>query len=158
MRDLRYAARVLRHSPAFTAAAVLVLALGIGATSAIFSVVDAAVLRPLPFEEPGELVALWEKPPGNPVKRAYHATPLNFQDWHDQNTVLTGLAAVSGGNRTLAGRDGAELIPGQAVTREFFSVLGVPPIGGRTFEEADERTTGQGGHDQREAVAHTLRR
>jgi putative ABC transport system permease protein len=140
MRDLRYAARVLWHSPGFAAASVLVLALGIGATSAIFSVVDAAVLRPLPFHRPGELVVLWERAPGNPVKRTWRATPLNFLDWHDQNTVFSGLAAVSGGNKTLAGRDGAEQIAGQSVSREFFSVLGVPPIAGRAFQEEDERT------------------
>jgi putative ABC transport system permease protein len=106
----------------------------------LFSVVDAAVLRPLPFYRPGELVTLWEKPPGNGLKRVYHATPLDFQDWHDQNTVFSGLAALSGASRTLTGRDGAELIPGQSVTREFFSVLGVPLVVGRAFQEQDERT------------------
>jgi putative ABC transport system permease protein len=140
MRHLRYAARVLRHSPAFATTAVVVLAVGIGATSAIFSVVDAAVLRPLPFQRPGDLVTLWEKPPGDIAKRTYHATPLNFQDWHDQNTVFSGLAAVSGGNRTLMGHDGAEMIASQRVTREFFPVLGVVPVAGRTFQEQDERT------------------
>jgi putative ABC transport system permease protein len=140
MRDLRYAMRVLRHGPGFAAGAVPVLALGIGATVAIFSVVDAAVFRPLPFYRPGELVTLREKPPGNGLKRIYNATPLNFQDWHDRNSVFSGLAAVSGANRTLAGRDGAEFIAGQAVTREFFSVLGVPPVAGRAFQEEDERT------------------
>src|SRR5689334_16268990 len=69
MRDLRYAARALWRARGFSAAAATVLALGIGAATAIFSVVDAAVLRPLPFPRPGELVMLWEKPPGNGLKR-----------------------------------------------------------------------------------------
>src|SRR5262249_10864633 len=140
MRDLRYAVRVLRKAPGFSAAAILVLALGIGATAAIFSVVDAAILRALPYHCPGELVTLSEKAPGNPAKRTYRTTPLNFADWHDQNTVFAGITALSGGSRTLTGRDNAELIPGQAVTREFFEVLGMPPIAGRTFQEEDERT------------------
>src|ERR1051326_4346941 len=141
MRDLRYAFRVLRHSPGFTLAAVMVLALGIGATSAIFSVVDAAILRPLPFERPDELAVLWERPPGADLKRIIRVSPLNFADWHDQNRVFASMAAVSGSRRTLTGREGAELITGQAVTREFFSVLGVPPLAGRAFQEEDERTT-----------------
>ena len=139
MRELRYAARVLWRARGFSVAAVIVLALGIGAATAIFSVVDAAVLRPLPFPRPGELVTLWEKPPGNGLKRTYHATPLDFQDWHDQNAVFSGLAAMSGGSRTMITREGAELIPGQAVTREFFSVLGAAPIAGRAFQAEDER-------------------
>jgi putative ABC transport system permease protein len=136
MRDIRYAFRVLRRAPGFTSAVVAVLALGIGANSAIFSVVDAAFLRPLPYQQPRDLVMLWERAPSYPHNRV---SPLNFQDWHDQNRVFTGLAAVSGGSRTLVGRDGAEQIPGQAVTRDFFDVLGIRPILGRGFNDEDER-------------------
>ena len=134
MQDLRYALRVLRKSPDFTVAATLVLALGIGANTAIFSVVDAALLRPLPFRQPGDLVMLYEAPPGYAFNRV---SPLNFLDWHDQNTLFTGLAAISGGSRTIQTRNGAERIPGQSVTSEFFSVLGVQPIAGHTFNDAD---------------------
>jgi putative ABC transport system permease protein len=136
-RDLRFAIRLLAHAPGFTAVAAIVLALGIGANSAIFSVVDAALLRPLPFQQPDQLAILWEHPPGYAYNRA---SPLNFQDWHDQNTVFSYLAAVGGGPRTLKTPGGAEQIPGQAVTREFFDVLGVHPIAGRAFTEEDERT------------------
>src|SRR3954451_6106013 len=136
MQDLRYALRVLRMSPGFTLAATLVLALGIGANTAIFSVVDAALLRPLPFRQPGDLVMLYEAPPGYAFNRV---SPLNFLDWHDQNSVFTGLAAISGGSRTMQTRNGAERIPGQSVTSEFFSVLGVQPIAGRAFNDADVR-------------------
>src|SRR5215475_15281392 len=98
MHDLRFALRVLRRSPAFTLSAALVLALGIGANTAIFSVVDAALLRPLPFQDPSRLVMLWEAPPGYGYNRV---SPLNFLDWHDQNSVFSSIAAVSGGSRSI---------------------------------------------------------
>src|SRR3954454_10858720 len=96
MQDLRFAARVLLKSPGFTTLAVIVLALGIGANSAIFSVVDAVLLRPLPFDQPDRLVMLWERSPDNPHNRA---APLNFLDWHDRNTAFEALAGVAGGGR-----------------------------------------------------------
>ena len=136
MQDLRFAVRVLSRAPAFTALAAVVLALGIGANSAIFSVVDAALLRPLPFHQADRLVMLWEHSPRNAHNRA---SPLNFLDWHDQNTVFSAMAAVSGGSRTLQTADGAERLTGQAVTREFFPLLGVPLLAGRAFEEDDVR-------------------
>jgi putative ABC transport system permease protein len=136
MHDIRYAIRLLRRSPAFTITAVLVLALGIGANTAIFSVVDAALLRPLPFSHPESLVMLWEEAPNYPHNRV---SPLNFLDWHDQTSVFAGIAAVAGGSRTMPTRDGAERIPGQAVTSEFFATLGIHPIAGRAFNEQDVR-------------------
>ncbi len=136
MQDLRYALRVLSRAPGFTVAAVIVLALGIGANSAIFSVVDAVLLRPLPYHQPGEIVVLWELSPSRINNRV---SPLNFADWHDQNAVFTATAAISGGPRTVAGPGGAERLPGQAVTSEFFSLLDVPPIAGRTFRASDAR-------------------
>ena len=90
MQDLRFAARVLAKSPGFTALAIAVLALGIGANSAIFSVVDAVLLRPLPFGRPDRLVMLWERSPANPHNRT---APLNFLDWHDHNTAFEAIAA-----------------------------------------------------------------
>uniref|UniRef100_Q01S52 Permease n=1 Tax=Solibacter usitatus (strain Ellin6076) TaxID=234267 RepID=Q01S52_SOLUE len=134
MQDLRYALRVLSRAKGFTLAAVIVLALGIGANSAIFSVVDAALLRPLPYHRPGEIVVLWELPPSRINNRV---SPLNFVDWHDQNTVFSSTAAISGGPRTVTGPGGAERLPGQAVTSEFFSLLDVAPIAGRTFRAED---------------------
>jgi putative ABC transport system permease protein len=135
MQDLRYAVRVLARAPGFTLAAVIVLALGIGANSAIFSVVDAAILRPLPYLQPQDLVMLWEVPPSRVNNRV---SPLNFLDWHDQNTVFAATAAVGGGNRTFPAPGGAIQIPGQHVTSEFFRLLGAQPIAGRTFEPRDE--------------------
>lgn len=113
-----------------------VLALGIGAMSAIFSVVDAVLIRPLPFNEPSKLVMLWENAPGNPRNRV---SPLNFLDWHDQNRVFSALAAVSGGSLTLQTKSGPEQLPGQSVTSEFFQLLEVRPIIGRTFAADEDR-------------------
>src|ERR1035438_3293680 len=128
-QDFRYAARVLRRAPAFTAVAAIVLASGIGANSAIFSLFDAVVLRPLPFQHPEDLAKLWENPPGY----AYNSVaPLNFLDWSEQNTVFASMAAVSGGSRTLhTAEGGAERIPGQSVSLSFFDLLGIRPVAGR---------------------------
>ena len=98
MQDLRYAVRLLLRSPGFTVLAVAVLALGIGANSAIFSVVDAALLRPLPYQQPDRLVMLWEHGPGREHNRT---SPLNFLDWHDQNSVFAAMAGMMGA-RTVA--------------------------------------------------------
>src|SRR4051794_31786999 len=135
VQDLRYGLRLLMRAPGFTLLAAGVLALGIGALAAVFSLVDAALLRPLPFSNPGELVMLWEKPPGNDHNRV---SPLNFQDWHDQNHVFSHMAAVSGSFATLQTKTGPERLTGQAVTWEFFPVFGVNPLAARAFTAQDE--------------------
>jgi putative ABC transport system permease protein len=137
LQDLRYAARALRLTPGFTAAAVLVLAIGIGSNAAIFSLVDAALLRPLPFDDPTRLVMLWEKPPDHEMNAV---SPLNFADWRDQNHTFSAIAAISGRSGTLTSSSGeAEQITGRSVSPSFFDILGVRPIAGRTFR-ADEAT------------------
>ena len=134
-RDLRYGVRLLRRAPGFTFLASLVLALGIGATTTIFSLLDAALFRPLPFRDPAALVMLWEAPPGYAYNRV---APLNFVDWSEQNHTFAGMAAVSGAFKTLLRKDASpERLTGQAVTASFFDVLGVPPLAGRTFVPAD---------------------
>src|SRR5258707_12876273 len=141
-RDLRYAARSLRRAPGFTAVTVVVLAVGIGANSAMFSLVDAALVRPLPFAQPGRLVMLWEQSPRFAHNRV---SPLNFLDWSEQQQAFSSVAAVAGGGRTLTGSGGeAERIPGQAVTWQFFDTLGIAPIAGVTFtaEDTANRRTG----------------
>ena len=135
VQDLRFAVRTLRKSWGFTLLTVAVIAIGICANSVMFSLVDAALVRPLPFAHPDQLLMLWEHPPSYAHNRV---SPLTFLDWNDQNTVFTSMAAVSGGSRTLTGAGGAaEKIPGQAVTASFFDVLGVTPVAGRTFNAAD---------------------
>jgi putative ABC transport system permease protein len=135
-RDLRFACRLLCRKPGFTLVVVTVLAIGIGANSAIFSLVDAALLRPLPFAQPEKLVSLWEAPPGYTHNRV---APLNFLDWSQQNHTFAAMAAVSGASRTLIGSGSAERIPGQSVTPSLFKLLGIVPIAGRTFTADDGR-------------------
>src|SRR5258708_3810278 len=135
-QDLRFAFRLLCRGPVFATVVIMVLAIGIGANSAIFSLLDAALFRPLPFTQPDQLVMLWEHPPNYAHNRV---SPLNFLDWSEQNNVFESMAAVSGGSRTLITSRGPERIPGQSVSTSLFDLLGVKPIVGRTFAKEDER-------------------
>src|SRR5262245_35900148 len=135
LADVRYAIRSLWKARGFSLLATLVLALGIGATGAIFSLIDGTLIRPLPFADPSRLVMLWEHPPNYARNRV---SPLNFQDWSEQSHAFASMAAVAGGGRTLTSAAGvAERIPGQSVTIAFFEVLGIRPIAGRTFRVED---------------------
>ena len=133
-RDLRYGFRMLAKKPGFTVVAAVTLALGIGANTAIFSVVNAVLLRPLPYREPGRLVEIWET---NPIKAWTDApaAPANFYDWEQQNDVFEGMANYSTGpgNFALTGKDEPERLRGQAISGNLFSVLGVEASLGRTF-------------------------
>jgi len=140
-RDLGQAVRGLRRSPGFATLATLVLALGVGTTSTMFALVDAALVRPLPFVDPARLMMIWERPPSGAHNRV---APLNYLDWSEQNQTFSAIAAVAGGSRTMTGTDGvAERIPGQAVTARFFDVLGIMPVAGRTFVASDDTTRSQ---------------
>jgi putative ABC transport system permease protein len=132
VQDLRYAARMLRRSPGFTAIVILTLALGIGANTAIFSVVDAILLRPLPFADPGGLVIVWET---NSQTASTHNTvsPPNFLDWQSQNRVFSEMSFVTDLGRNLTGNGEPEQVIAQYVSANFFSVLGVNPIIGPGF-------------------------
>jgi putative ABC transport system permease protein len=138
LHDARYALRLLRRAPGFTTIAIAIVAIGIGANTAMFTLVDAALLRPLPFSQPEQLSMLWEHAPDTPHNRV---APLNFVDWSEQNHTFAMMAAVSGGGRTLI-RPGSspERLAGQAVTSAFFDVLGVRPLAGRTFVSDDAST------------------
>ncbi len=134
-RDVRYGARALAKAPVFTLLAVAVLAAGIGATTAIFSLVDAVLLRPLPYRAPDRLMFLAEAAPDYPFNRV---APLNFVDWSEQNHAFESMAAVAGASVTLSTPSAApEKLRAQAVTSAFFDVLGVAPVTGRTFLAAD---------------------
>src|SRR5262245_25958804 len=136
-QDLRVAVRSLRKTPAFTSLTIAIVAIGIGANTAIFSLVDAALFRRLPFPDADHLAMLWERAPTRARNRV---APLNFVDWSEQNGTFEALAAVSGGGRILTGAGAeAERIPGQSVTTAFFDVLGIRPIAGRTFTADDGR-------------------
>jgi putative ABC transport system permease protein len=138
-RDARHAVRSLRATPAFTAVALVVLTLSIGATTAIFSVVDAVILRALPFGESDRLVAVGESSKSSPID-SMRVAPQNFLDWRDRQDVFTGLAAVGYAEISLKRQGDAlpETLRAQRVTADFFSVLRTPPLLGRALSAEDE--------------------
>jgi putative ABC transport system permease protein len=139
-QDLRYGLRMLLKNPGFTVIAVLALALGIGANSAIFSVVNAILLRPLPYKNPSQLVMIWEKAThlGFPKNTP---SPANFLDWQKQNTLFQGMGAFAERSFNLTGVGEPERMDGRRVSANLFDLLGVKPIIGRTFV-ADEDKLG----------------
>jgi putative ABC transport system permease protein len=130
LKDVRYGIRSLARHPGFTAVAVITLALGIGANTAIFSVVNAVLLRPLPFDHPERIVWVWDTPPQLSIAPA--ALP-DFLDWKEQNRSFDHLAAYQSGKMFLDAGDGTTDTPVGLVTPELFSVFHVSPILGRTF-------------------------
>ena len=140
LQDIRYSIRTLAKSPAFTAIAVLTLALGIGANTALFSVVDAVLLRPLPFQNPSRLVWTW----GNcSLCDQAAVSPADFLEYRAQNHSFEYYGAMAGGDSlfNLTGNDKPMQIKGSMVTAGFFDALGIRPRYGRVFNVADEKTT-----------------
>ncbi len=137
-KDVRFASRVLWKSPGFSAVALLALILGIGANTAIFSVVNAVLLRPLPFVDPGRLVSIRESSPQGQKDNV--ANPQNVGDWRKRNRSFERIAAYVPFDLTLSltGNGAPEEVPGEFVTREFFSTLGVHPALGRDFVPQEE--------------------
>ncbi|HTU45007.1 MAG TPA: ABC transporter permease [Bryobacteraceae bacterium] len=131
-QDARYGARLLLRSPGFAAIVILTLALGIGANTAIFSVVDNVLLRPLPYPQPDRLVRVWENNLAKGFSRNV-VNPFNFLDWRERNHSFTHMAAIEGGNVTITGVGDPVAVPAMQVSPEFFSILGVPAYLGRTF-------------------------
>jgi ABC-type antimicrobial peptide transport system permease subunit len=138
LQDLRYGLRTLAKNPAFTGIAVVALALGIGANSAIFSVVDAVLLRPLPFKNPSQLVMLWENAAHLGFPRDT-PSPANFLDWQKQATSFTGMAAMSERSFNLTGVGEPERLEGRRVSANLFELLGVSARLGRTFVPEDDK-------------------
>ena len=141
LHDIRYGFRGLRQSPGFTAVALLTLAIGIGANTAIFSFVDGVLLKPLPYAEPDRIVRVLEKPPGDRDNRNGIST-LNYLDWQKQNTVFQYMAAQSGGSVTLTGVAEPVQLRGGLVSPHYFDIFGIKPVLGRTFL-ADEDQPGK---------------
>src|SRR5690349_9609650 len=137
-QDIRYALRMLAKNPAFTIVAVIALALGIGANTAIFSVVNAVLLRPLPFKNPEQLVMLWENAAhlGFPKDTP---SPANFLDWQKQAQSFTGMAAMVERSFNLTGVGEPERLEGRRVSANLFDLLGVPALLGRTFVPDDDK-------------------
>jgi putative ABC transport system permease protein len=140
MNDLRFALRQLRKSPGFTFIAVLVLALGIGANTAIFSLVNGVLLRPLPFPDAERIIYIEGKNPAAGIITESNISFLDFTDWSQQTDLFASTAAYWTGTANF-GADGAEpeRVPRAGVTTGFFSVLGVQPVLGRTFVPEDDK-------------------
>jgi putative ABC transport system permease protein len=145
MSDLKFAFRQLMKSPAFTALAVLTLALGIGANTAIFSLVNGVLLKPLPYPEPDRLVTLWERSPERGIEQERASGP-NYLDWREQNTVFSDLAAGPGwaGSDTfnLVLRDSTTKIRASYTSASLFTTLGTKPFLGRTFFPEEDKKEG----------------
>ena len=138
LQDLRYAARLLVRKPGFTLVAVLTLALGIGANTAIFTVVNAIVLRPLPYPGADRLVMVWQDISARGERKDEWLTPGNYADLRMARSVVLSMAVMTGWRPTLTGIGDAEPVPGEQVSHEYFSVLGVSPALGRDFAQADD--------------------
>jgi predicted permease len=138
-QDLRYGARMLLKTPGFTFVAVLTLALGIGANTAIFSLVNAVLLRPLPYQDPDRLAMLWTDDPKRNIREEGTSYP-NFLDWRSQNQSFTDLAILSRGIPVvLTGGDESERVMREFVSANLFPLLGVAPALGRTISSDDEQ-------------------
>lgn len=140
-KDVRFALRVLWKSPGFTAVALLALILGIGANTAIFSVVNAVLILPLPFADPGRLVSIRESSPRGEKDNV--ASPQNVGDWIKRNRTLSSVAAYIPFDisMSMTGSGAPEEVPGMYVTLDFFSTLGVHPAMGRAFVPEEEKPT-----------------
>ena len=137
MNDLKFAFRQLLKNPGFTAAAVLTLALGIGANTAVFSVINATLLRPFPYENPERLIILQERNAGGGLQDASY---LNFADWRRQSASLESMAAERGlESFNFNGSGEPERLQGQIVSANFFQTLGTRPFRGRNFVAEDDR-------------------
>jgi hypothetical protein len=138
-QDLRYAARTLRKSPGFTAAAVAVLALAIGASTAMFSVLNAVLLRPLPYHSPEQLAMLWTEDPSQNFREGRSAL-WDVEQWRRQSQSFAAMATFDSVSTFLTGADGTEQIVGASISPNLLPLLGVQPILGRSFstEEADQ--------------------
>ena len=136
LREVVLAFRVIRRSPGFAAIVILTLALGIGANSALFSVVNAVLLRPLAYPQPERLVLLWGTTPNIPKEEA--SLP-DYTDWKSQAGSFEGMAAVRFLNANITGDGEPERVLGASITHDFLNVLGVPPVLGRDFEAEEDR-------------------
>jgi len=138
LNDLRYTVRMLRKSPLFTLAVVLTVALGIGANTAIFSVVNAVMLRPLPYEQPGRLVWIAEKNDTLNLP-TFGASVLNYLSWKEQSRTFEPIAAFGYASFNLTGRGDPEQFTGGTITPSLFPLLGIKPVLGRSFLDGEDR-------------------
>src|SRR5437868_951216 len=135
--DFRFALRMLAKTPGFAIIAVLTLALGIGANSAIFSVINAVLLHPLPFPKPNQLVAVWSKVANDNLEKQTESVP-DYIDLRDQSKTLAALAAFTRAGAVLNGTEEARQLYGVAITSDIFPALGVAPARGRVYTREDD--------------------
>ncbi len=138
LRDVKFALRRLRRTPAFAAVAILTLALGIGATTAVFSVVNGVLLRPLPFEEPEQLVGVWHSAPGWGVSRWMPQSPATYFTYREESRVFEDIGIWNNFQVTVTGLDQPERVTALLVTDGTLPILRVTPILGRTFTAEDD--------------------
>src|ERR1700694_3310906 len=141
-QDLRYGARLLWRDPGFSIIALVALGLGMGATTAIFSVVDAVLLKPLPFRDPERLLVIWEK---NPAQNKFKllVAPVNFFGWRQQTRTLESMAAIHDVHINMTGGPNGRIEPeelrAERVSAELFPLLGVQAVVGRTFRPEEDQ-------------------
>ena len=140
LRDLRQGFRLLRRAPGFAAMAIVTLALGIGATTALFTVVNAVLLDPLPFPDSNKLLQVWRSE--LPALTYGSASDARYLDWRQHQRVFTDLGAWSPRGLTIGGPEGPERLPGAMATASFFRVIGAPPVIGRYFSDEEDRKGG----------------
>src|SRR5690348_8909168 len=141
LQDLRFALRTLIKSPTFTVAAVLCLTLGIGVNTTIFSCVRAMLLRPFPYRDPDQLVAIGESNP----RRGWHMNTVsypNFRSWQGDNRTLSNIGIFTGSSYNLATGNAADFVEGGELSWTMFRTLGVAPELGRDFREEEDRPGG----------------
>src|SRR5438128_922638 len=145
MHSLTYAIRVLRKNPGFTLSALSVLTLGIGANTAIFSVVNAVLLKPLPFPDSNSLVTIFHVPPAAafPGLKRFSVSAANYLDWRKQNDVFESISVFGGRNLSVGGGSRPESLLATISDADFFKALRTKPVVGRVFTE----TECQPGHD-----------
>lgn len=135
-QDLRYAARTFRRAPAFALTAILLVGLGVGATTAVFTITDHVLIRPLPFTDPDRLVKLWEN---RPPYTHMSLSPPNYRDWKNMSTVFESMEAYRGLGANMSWQGQPQRVGGASISAGLFPMLGVQPMLGRMFDAADDR-------------------
>jgi putative ABC transport system permease protein len=149
LQDLQYAFSTFAKAPGFSSVALLTLAVGIGANTAIYSFVDGVLLKPLPYNDADRIVRVLEKPPGGGRDGI---SALNFLDWQHDNTVFDFMAAQTGGSLTLSGQGEPELLRCARVSAHYFDIFGITAAIGRTFLPGED----QPGRDHVVVLSHVL--